>query len=309
MAVLPFSLDPLIAEAKRRMRRRRLATAAVVLLVSGGVVGGGAALRSQSAAPGSALTPASSNLPPLSNLAARAFWCGDAGNASGHGGCHSPDGKWSVVVGGSGKGCTLTVTRIGTGRHWRIVQPDSWGCVNLLWVGHRFVVQEGYDQPKHRVISIDPPSRHVTVLARFRNFVVSPNERWIAGEAAVRRDGTPQLVAVRSLTGNTCRVVTQATSPHQGVSVYQSPWSRQPVIPTGKPFQNPVVWRTIRRDGRKIRVATGPGTGFTRDSRSVIVAKWENGKRPSYTPTHKRLLKFDLSSLRTPCPLGLAPHS
>jgi len=267
MTVLPFSLDPLIAAADeaeaagdcgcralgRRWNRRRSGLAHW------------AKLRSWVCA-----HSASSNLPPLSSLAARAFWCGDAGNASGHGGCHSADGKWSVVVGGSGNGCTLTVTRIDTGRHERIAQPDSWGCVNLLWVGHRFVVQEGYDQPKDRVISIEPPSRHVTVLARFQNFVVSPNERWIAGEAAVSRDETPQLVAVRSLTSNTCRVVTQATGAHQGVSVYQSPWSRQPLLPTGKPFQNPVVWRTVRKDGRKIRVVTGPGTGFTRNSRSVV---------------------------------------
>lgn len=305
---LPFSLDPLIAEAKRRMRRRRLAIAAVAFLLVGATFGTAVALNGPSVAPGSAITPASSSLPPLSNLAARAFWCGDAGDTSGHGGCHSPDGKWSVVVGGSGNDCTLTVTRIDTGRHERIAQPDSWGCANLLWVGHRFVVQEGYDQPKHRVISIEPPSRHVTVLARFQNFVVSPNERWIAGEAAVSRDGTPQLVAVRSLTSNTCRVVTQATGAHQGVSVYQSPWSRRPLLPTAKPFQNPVVWRTVRKDGRKIRVVTGPGTGFTRNSRSVIVAKWEPGKRPSYIPTHKRLLKFDISSLHTACPAGLAPR-
>jgi hypothetical protein len=43
---LPFSLDPLIAEAKRRMRRRRLLVAALAVVVAGGGVGAAFALRS-----------------------------------------------------------------------------------------------------------------------------------------------------------------------------------------------------------------------------------------------------------------------
>lgn len=305
---MPLSLDPLIAEAKRRMRRRRLLLAAIVLLLVGSALGAALALSNSTAARGPLLAPASSQLPPLSNLAARAMWCGDAYNASGHGGCHSPDGRWSVVVGGNGTGCILTVTRRGTGRHSRISQPDSWGCVNLLWVGHRFVVQEGYDQPKHRVISIDPANRRVTTLARFRAFVVSPNKQWIAGEAELRHDGTPRLIAVRSLTSNTCRVVTEATSADQGVSVYRSPWSLAPLDPTAPPSPDPVVWRTVVQDGKKIRVVSGPGTGFTRNSRSVIVGKWQNTQTAPYL-IHKRLVKFNLASLHTPCPAGLAPKN
>jgi hypothetical protein len=41
-----FSLDPLIAEAKRRMRQRRLLLAAVAVLIAGGAFGGAYALRS-----------------------------------------------------------------------------------------------------------------------------------------------------------------------------------------------------------------------------------------------------------------------
>jgi hypothetical protein len=51
---LPFAVDPLMAEAKRRARQRRLLVAAVaVLLVGGGAAGTMAALRS-----GSGVTPA-----------------------------------------------------------------------------------------------------------------------------------------------------------------------------------------------------------------------------------------------------------
>jgi hypothetical protein len=299
-------LDPLIAEAKRRMRRRRLATAAVAFLLAGAIFGTAVALNGPSFAHGSAFTPASSDLPPLSNLAARAMWCGDAYNASGHGGCRSPDGKWSIVVDNEGTGCTLTITRASTGRRERIAQPGSWGCAPDLWVGRRFVVQEGFHEPKHRVVSVDPASRRVTTLARFRAFVVSPDKRWIAGEAELHH-GTPGLIAVRSLTSKTCRVVTEATNASQGVSVDKSPWSLAPLDPTAPPSPDPVVWRTVVQDGKKIRVVAGPGTGFTRNSRSVIVGKWQNIQTAPYL-IHKRLLKFDISSLHTACPAGLAPR-
>jgi hypothetical protein len=45
MAVLPFELDPLIAEAKLRMRRRRFLVLLLVLAIVGGVVGATLALR------------------------------------------------------------------------------------------------------------------------------------------------------------------------------------------------------------------------------------------------------------------------
>lgn len=47
----PFSLDPLMGEAKRRMQRRRKAMVIVVLLLAGGIVGTVLALRSPSPSP------------------------------------------------------------------------------------------------------------------------------------------------------------------------------------------------------------------------------------------------------------------
>jgi hypothetical protein len=43
---LPFALDPLMAEAKRRMRKRRVLIAAVAVLIGGGAAGAGVALTS-----------------------------------------------------------------------------------------------------------------------------------------------------------------------------------------------------------------------------------------------------------------------
>ena len=303
---LPLSLDPLIAEAKRRMRRRRLAVGVALLLLAGSVVGAGFALSGSTAAHVSAPVSPVANataLPPLSGLAARRAWCGDAYNASGRGGCHSRDNKWSIVVDNEGTGCTLTVTRTATGRHQKIRQPGSGGCAPDLWLGRSFVIQEGIHGAHGRVVKLTPPSRKVKLLARFSTFVVSPNGRWIAGEADSSGGlGMSKTVAVMSLASHTCRVVIQAGS-GQAVSVDKSPWSvnRSP----GSPPQI-VFWHVVRQGGVKVSVVSGPGTGFTRNSRSVIVGEWDQSTVPPYTRTDQRLLKFNLSSLSTACPAGLA---
>src|ERR1700752_678871 len=132
---LPFSLDPLIAEAKRRMRRRRLLAAADALLLVGGAFGAAFTLGRPSSPQGSALGsfPAHGQ-PPLSNLATRMALCGNRDDT-----CPSPDGKWSIVFVtrspgpvsysySNGKvtgynpprvGCTLMVTHLTTGQKER----------------------------------------------------------------------------------------------------------------------------------------------------------------------------------------------
>ncbi len=45
---LPFALDPLMAEAKRRMRKRRVLIAVLAVLIGGGAAGAGVALLSSS---------------------------------------------------------------------------------------------------------------------------------------------------------------------------------------------------------------------------------------------------------------------
>lgn len=289
------------------MRRRRLLIAGMVLLLSGSALGVAVALSSSTAAPKPLGAPAANQLPPLSNLAARAVWCGDAYNASGHGGCHSPDGKWAIVVDNEGRGCTMTMTRVGTGRHERIRQARG-SCAPDLWIGHSFVVQRDVYGSHGRVVSLDPPSRSPKLLARFSTFVVSPNKRWIAGQAGSGEPFGARVVAVMSLASHTCRVVAEAKSPDQNVSVDKSPWSIRTEPPTSGPYKDPVFWRTVVQGGKKIRVVSGPGTGFTRNSRSLIVAKWQKSQTPPPYAIHKRLVKYNLSSLHTPCPTSLAPH-
>jgi hypothetical protein len=303
---LPFSLDPLIAEAKRRARRRRLVTATLLLVLAGGA--GGAALGLSGATSphgaGVALSPAKAKLPPLSGLAARKALCGSPYIL----GCHSPDGAWSIKVLNHGFGCTVTVYRLDGGRRAWAYQSHDGGCDPPIWLRpHLLVFRHDENHPAAAdLLSLDPATRKVTLLARFTGYVVSPDERWIAGEADAREDGTARLVAVMSLTNGTCRVVTRATSPGQDVSVDESPWSIRPPLPTAKPFRDPVVWRTVHEGGTTIRVVAGPGTGFTRNSRGVIVAEWQPSRTAPYA-THKRLVKFSLSSLQTSCPSGLAP--
>ena len=45
---MPFSLDPLMAEAKRRMRKRRVLVAILALLITGGAAGAAVALTASS---------------------------------------------------------------------------------------------------------------------------------------------------------------------------------------------------------------------------------------------------------------------
>ncbi|HKO26384.1 MAG TPA: hypothetical protein VJU80_02925 [Solirubrobacteraceae bacterium] len=68
---LPLSLDPLIAEAKRRMRRRRLLMAALVVALAGGAGGAGLALRGTG--PGSDLQGPVAPRPPAQHIGAGPF--------------------------------------------------------------------------------------------------------------------------------------------------------------------------------------------------------------------------------------------
>ncbi|PWU22360.1 MAG: hypothetical protein C5B48_10115 [Candidatus Rokuibacteriota bacterium] len=307
----PFSLDPLIAEAKRRARRRRtliaLAVVALAALVTVAFVlraGAGAGARPALAAPSSGSQGVTPTGP-----AARRYLCGDAGNASGRGGCHSPDNRWSIIVNGGAKGdaCTLTLISTSTGRHEVIHLPGSGGCARALWVGHTFLIQEGYDNPGGRVVSLNPPDRSVKVVGRFVDSVVSPNGRWLAGDFPWRLAGWPQHVAVVSLDSGACHLVTQVRAPDRSVSVDKSPWSfRTGPLPGARPTAQ-VTWRTILQGHVKVRVASGPAVGFIRDSRGVIVGVWDMAKTKPYL-THMHRRQFALSTLRTPCPAGLVPH-
>lgn len=318
---LPFPVDPLIAEAKRRMRRRRLLVAAVVALLAAGI--GAALALSGSASPhGSVLgpSPAKAHLSPLSGLATRLAFCGNRYST-----CHSPDGRWSIVyvnrspgpvsynyakgkVSGYAPprvGCTLHVANLATGLRKQIHLAVP-ACDNGIWIGPTYLVQAPYaaNPALGRVVSVDPPSRHVTALAHLVNYVVAPNGRWVAGEVGrFNGDAGSGLIVVLSPRGHTCRVVAQTTSPNHYLSIDRSPWESPDI--RNLAAKDPVVWHDVAQGGTRIQVVTGPGTGFTRDSRSLILAEWEYANHPPRT-IHKRLVKLDLSPLHTPCPASVA---
>ncbi|MGH3054006.1 MAG: hypothetical protein ACRDL7_03395, partial [Gaiellaceae bacterium] len=320
---LPFSFDPLVAEAKRRMRRRRLLVAGVVLLLAGGAFGAAFAFSRQTTPQGSAFSPSPADLrlSPLSTLATRRAFCGNRYST-----CHSADGRWSIVYSNRSPGpisysysnghvsglpthkvgCTLIVTNLATGRRQEI-HLSAPGCEYSLFIGQTYFFQDPYrgtpGTPGGRLLGVEPPSRQVKALAYFDTYVVSADERWIAGEV----DGAegPKLIAVFSPTSHACRVVAQATSPNQVLSVVRSGWELQPARPPGVfTFKDPVAWHNVVQGGQKFQVVTGPGPGFTQDSRSVIVAEWQYRTKEGNLSgvIHRRLVKFGLSSLHTPCP-------
>lgn len=308
-------------EAKRRMRRRRALIATALLLLAGTVVG--AALALDGSPHGSALgpTPAQLRMSPLSSLAARMAFCGNTA-----GGCTSPDGKWSVVYVNrsagpvtysysNGKvsgynpprvGCTLNAINLAAGSREQIHLNAS-DCDHGIWLGHRYLFQDPVLGSPGRLMSIDLPSRRVQVLAQFEDDVVSPDGRWIAGEAQLPHRKLWSMVVVLSLANHTCQVVARTNSPSRNVSVDTSPWEFVPFPSKG--FKDPVAWRDVVQGGTKTQVASGPGTGFTQDGRSIIVAEWQNPPRGHWglMAVHKRLVQVDLASLHTPCPASVVP--
>jgi hypothetical protein len=326
---LPFSFDPLIAEAKQRMRRRRLLVVTIVLLLVGSALGAGLTLGGPAPPPGLAFspTPAQTKLSPLGNLATRRADCGNRYST-----CHSSDGRWSIVFinrspgpvyysYANGRvstnanhkvGCTLIVTNLTTGRRKDVHLSRVPACENALFIGQTYFAEDPNRTPGlGRMVGVEPPSSQVKTLANFTTYIVSPDESWIAGEAGALDAGGSRLIAVYSPTSHACRVVARATSPNQYVSVETSGWEFGPTRPPGLfTFKDPVAWHNVVQGDRTIQVATGPGPGFTQDSRSLIVAEWQyrtkEGSQSGSGVIHRRLVKFDLSSLHTPCPESVA---
>lgn len=116
--------------------------------------------------------------------------------------CRSPDRRWSLTWRNHGSRCDLYASRRDTGRRVRIYHTTDAPCSYLTWVRpHLLVFDDDY-----RVLTLDPPSRKVTLIGGFSDFDVSPDERWIAGYAF----GPPEdaeTVDVLSVSGGMCLVV------------------------------------------------------------------------------------------------------
>ena len=297
----PFSLDPLIAEAKRRMRRRRglLAVAAVVVL------GGGAAGATLAFGGGqSGLVPRASAAT-YPGPAVRLATCSDVQNGPG---CRSPDRKWSVLMSSSnnnGVDCHVLLRHAGT-KTAEPVYSSPRGCGWPAWVKpHQLLFGAGELGRPYRVLSFDPVTRRARLIANLLGFIVSPNERWIAGE--LRPKGAPPLVAAVSLRNHECRVVTEARGSNENLLVASGGGAGNLGPPTASPFRQGVDWTRGRNRHGRLSVASGPGVGFTRDSKSLIVAvsHWSD-KTGAY---YRKLVQIPVATSHRPCPAVVRARS
>lgn len=116
--------------------------------------------------------------------------------------CRSPDRRWLLTWRGKGSRCSLFLTRGSAGRRVRVFETTAAPCSYLTWVKpHLLLFDDDY-----RVMTLHPSSRQVTSIGRFSDFLVSPDQRWIAGYAASSPEQA-ETVDLLSLNGRTCLVV------------------------------------------------------------------------------------------------------
>jgi hypothetical protein len=114
---VPFSLDPLIVEAKRRARQRRLLLAVFALVMAGGALGAAFAVRSSNGSGGAGATVASRQIANsaladcaegVPGLGFQVFACMSGGARTGH-----PHPKELLVVRSDGSRVAYPAYRIG----------------------------------------------------------------------------------------------------------------------------------------------------------------------------------------------------
>jgi hypothetical protein len=149
-----------------------------------------------------------------------------------------------------------------------------------------------------QVLSLDAATGKVRPVANLLGFVVSPDERWLAGE--LRPKGRRPLVAAISLRNHACHIVTQAHGPDESLFVASGGGAGRLSPPGPSPFSQGVTWIRGRNRHGRVSVANGPAVGFTRDSRAAIVAvnRWSD-KTGAY---YRRLVQIPLAASHRPCP-------
>jgi hypothetical protein len=303
----PFSLHPLIAEAKRRMRRRRALFVVAAAIVLGGGAAGADLVFSGSQA-GFVPQASAATYP---GPAVRLSTCSDVQNGPG---CRSPDRRWAIRMRTNtyGSDCHVTLRRAGTKSARPVYDSTRGGCGDAVWVRPHLLLfgQGGPDGAgvtgggPYRVLGLDAATGKVQPVANLIAFAVSANERWIAGE--MRPKGAAPLVALVSVRSHECRVVIRARGSNESVVV--APGGAAGTLSAGfSPFEQHVDWwRGPNRNGG-VSVAHGPGVGFTRDSKGVIVAvnHWSS-RTGAY---HRKLVQLPLSGPHMPCPAVVTARS
>jgi hypothetical protein len=205
----------------------------------------------------------------------------------------------------NGVDCHVLVRHAGT-RTAKPVYHSPRGCSWPAWVKpHQLLFGAGELGRPYRVLSFDPATRRVTLIANLLGFIVAPNGRWIAGE--LRPKGAPPLVAAISLRSHECRVVTRARGSNENLLVAAGGGAGNLGPPTASPFRQGVTWIRGRDRHGRLSVANGPAVGFTRDSKGVIVAvnRWSN-KTGAY---YRKLVRFPLLDAHKPCPAVVTARS
>jgi hypothetical protein len=282
----PLTLDPLIAEAKRRMRRRRALLFAVALIV----VGGGAAGATLPFGSQPSVVPrasAASYPGPAVRLASCDALIGP--------GCRSPQHRWAVTMSSSGSNCKVFLRHAGTRSARRVFASSHGSCGTAVWASPQLLL---FEYGPHRVLGLDAATGKVRPVANLLGFVVSANEHWLAGE--LRPKGAPPLVAAISLRNRNCHVAIRAHGPNENFLVASGGGAGRLAPPTISPFAQDVTWIRGRNRHGRISVASGPGVGFTRDSKSLIVAvnRWSD----STGAYHRKLVQIPLSASQGSCP-------
>lgn len=142
--------------------------------------------------------------------------------------CRSPDGAWEVTY-TRGPG-TLWLTGRRTGVRFRAYHSTDSCCTYITWAKpHTLLFDDDY-----RLMTLDPATRKLTLLAGFSDFVVSRDGRWVAG-FALHPPEDAETVGVLSLADRTCLVVPHTshqtdetagfTRDNQGVIVERSSFS------------------------------------------------------------------------------------
>jgi len=112
----------------------------------------------------------------------------------------SPDGKWTVVYSRKNGYGRLDLIERSNGPRYRMYRSNDSCCQGITWVSpHLLVFVDDYN-----VKTLDPPTRRVSRIAGFSDFVVSPNGRWVAGWANCGGH-CAEIVEVVPITGGTCR--------------------------------------------------------------------------------------------------------
>lgn len=195
-----FSLDPLIAEAKRRMRKRRLMVAVLAVAVAGGAAGVAYALVSSTsvsqgvavASPGIAAKPCP--FYPVQHALQN---------------CHSRGSDWvlSIRYDRYSSVCKLRFSR-GNSRRPVWIYRSGGGCLQgqSIWVKPHLLIFPS-DYPL--VNSLDPSTHNVTLLGQLSDFLVSPNGRWVAGPGPGDPKVSPEAntIYLLSVGGRECLVV------------------------------------------------------------------------------------------------------